>query len=369
MYSAAMPVSTPTPSAATTAPRPARRLTRWLEPSFVDFWARHLSPSWSLQRPLARLLSVTPASTRAVTLLLKPNRHWSGALAGQHVNLGVEIDGRRLTRSYSLSAPPRADGCLEITVNAVEGGQVSPHLVHRARRGEVFEIGPGFGGLRLEAAAAHPTLMLAAGSGITPLMALIREQAACGMPRPITLAYWARTSEELCFREELLDLAARHPEFRIEFLLTAEGTAPASRIDAGQLSRLCPQLERSHVLACGPGGFVETARDLCAGAASFQAEGFSPAPLRGTESGTARLTLLRSGRSLDVPRDRPLLVALEEQGLRPAYGCRMGICHTCRCVRVEGISRDLGSGELDAEPQMPIRLCVSAAAGDLSLDL
>lgn len=344
-------------------------LHRLIQPRVFDFWARHLNPSWSLTRPLARVVRIERASSRAVSLLLKPNRHWPGARAGQHVNLGVEVDGRRLTRSYSLSAPPRADGCIEVTVNAVEGGRVSPHLAQHARHGEMFEIGPGFGELGLAPAGQAPHLLLAAGSGITPLMALIREQAARGGSTPITLAYWAKRSEELCFADELRKLASTHAWLRVEFLLTAEGNAPASRIDAAQLQRLAPMLEAHHVLACGPGGFVETARALSAGALSFQGEGFSPAPINVVESGVARVHLQRSGRTLDLPRDRSLLDALEQQGVFPKHGCRMGVCHTCRCTRVEGASRDLANGETSSEPASPIRLCVSAAAGDLTLDL
>jgi len=323
----------------------------------------------SLQRPLARVVSIAPASARAVTLLLKPNRHWQGALPGQHVNLGVEVDGVRMTRSYSLSAPRRADGCIEITVNAVEGGTVSQHVVREARLGDVVEIGPAFGELTLPDRPADPWLLLAAGSGITPLMALIRQQAALGMPTPMTLGYWARRVDELCFADELRELAARFPQFRVDFLLTARGVRPDARINADQLQALAPQIARCRVYACGSGGFVEAARALCGDALGFKAEGFSPAPILHAETGYARVTLLRSGRTLEVPRDRPLLQALEEQGLKPAYGCRMGICHTCRCVRASGASRDLHSGSVDAEPNAPLRLCISAAAGDLSLDL
>ena len=76
-----------------------------------------------------------------------------------------------------------------------------------------------------------------------------------------------------------------------------------------------------------------------------------------------------SGRSLDLPRGRSLLAALEEAGLTPASGCRMGICHTCVCPKLGGTSRNLQSGELQAEPEQALRLCVSAPASDLVLDL
>ncbi|MEE7548183.1 ferredoxin reductase, partial [Xanthomonas sp. Kuri4-1] len=123
-------------------PLSARLTRRVVSPALFDFWATRLNPLWTLEQPLARLVERQPASRDAVTLILQPNRHWRGMQAGQHVNLGVEIEGRRLVRSYSPT--PLADGRLAVTVKAIEGGAVSRHLA-QVRPGEVFALDQAFG--------------------------------------------------------------------------------------------------------------------------------------------------------------------------------------------------------------------------------
>ena len=168
--------------------RPRNRLRRlaspFVAPPVFDFWARKVDPTWTWERPLARVVGHAPAAADAVTLTLRPNRHWAGARPGQHVNLGADIGGVRTTRSYSLDAPVGADGRITVTVKGVDGGRMSAHLLDPARLGDVLDIGPGFGELLLPERAEGAWVFLAAGSGITPLMALLRQLAAQGMPVP-----------------------------------------------------------------------------------------------------------------------------------------------------------------------------------------
>ena len=357
-------------------PRGLRRLIHaCVAPSVFDFWAQRLDRTWTWERPLARIVERRPESRDAITLVLRPNRHWRGYRSGQHINVSAEIDGASVTRSYSLSAAPRADGLLAITVKRVDGGKLSTYLFDRACVGDVLHIGPAFGEMTWPAVHDGGWLLLAAGSGITPLMALVREHAARGMPAPLTLLYWARTREELCFADELLALADAHPDFAVHCLLTREADASsdaalAGRIEAAHLSALVPDVAQRRVYACGPSGFVDTARALLEGnARSFQAEAFTPPERSFDDTGEAVVTLQRSGRTLTVPRGLSLLKALEAQGLKPASGCRMGICNTCACGKSAGATRDLTNGEVRTEPSSALRLCISAAVGDIELDL
>jgi len=353
-------------------PRCLRRLIHaCVAPSVFDFWAQRLDRTWTWDRPLARIVERRPESRDAVTLVLRPNRHWRGYSAGQHLNVSAEIDGASVTRSYSLSAAPRADGLLAITVKRVDGGKLSTYLHDSACVGDVLHIGQSFGEMTWPKHHDAGWLLLAAGSGITPLMALVREHASRGMPAPLTLLYWARTRDELCFADELLALADAHPDFAVHCLLTREtDIAPAGRLDATQLAQLVPDAAQRRVYACGPSGFVDTARELLrSNARSFHAEAFTPPARSFEDSGEAVVTLQRSGRTLTVPRGQSLLKALEAQGLKPASGCRMGICNTCACGKSAGATRDLTNGEVRTEPSSALRLCISAAVGDIELDL
>lgn len=347
---------------------PSRRagLQRWISPKLFDFWAGQVNPLWSLERPLARLVERRPAGRGAATLVLRVNRHWQGMRAGQHLNLGVEIAGRRLLRSYSPT--PLDARHLAITVKAVVDGRVSRHLVEHARPGEVFSLEPAFGELVLPEAPV-PLLLLAAGSGITPMRALLRELAARGMPADVALLYWARTREEFCFVEELQAQAQAHPRLQLELLATRDTPAPAARIGDYPLERLAGLAHRQ-VMACGPAGFVAAARQRLDGrVARFQAEAFTPAAPMAGEEGEVEVELARSGRRLRLPRALSLLEGLEAQGLKPKHGCRMGICNSCACPRQSGATRHVLTGERSDEPAVPVRLCVSAPSTDLILDL
>jgi Na+-transporting NADH:ubiquinone oxidoreductase subunit NqrF len=189
------------------------------------------------------------------------------------------------------------------------------------------------------------------------------------------LAYWARSRAELCFVDELRALAARQPNFRVHFVVTRDSDAADcwhGRIDAMSLSAFAPDLHQRRVFACGPDGFVAAARALTADrAVAFHAEAFTP-PSRAnvdTDTGSVQLTLAASGQVLTVSRGESLLTALEAVGLKPASGCRMGICNTCACGKRAGTTRHLHTGDTEHEPVSALRLCVNSARTDLTLDL
>ena len=346
-----------------------------VEPAVFNFWAREVGSIASRDRVLARIVAKRPESSRAVTLELGANDKFAGFQPGQHVNVTVEIDGRRVTRSYSLTGVARDDGRLSLTVQKVENGQVSAHLFSNAQIGDVVELGAAFGDMTLPASPTGPLLFLAAGSGITPLMSLTRELDRRGMPVPTTLVYWARHRADLCFLPELKSLAAREPNFRLLVALTGDAVTgtdelrgrPSTELLAGVVSSMAEQ----SVYACGPAGFVQRIESLVAPTArSFQSEAFTPptfTPAASTQ--TVTLMLAKSNRVISVAAGQPLLAALEAQGIKPPSGCRMGICNTCACGKREGLSRNLKNGGETAEPEANLRICISSAQSDLTLDL
>lgn len=346
-------------------------LKRWLaplvDPKIFDFWAAHLSRTWRWDRRLARVSAVTPAAEGATTLTLRWGRRAPALLPGQHVNITVDVAGVRHTRAYS---PTLLDARQwQITVREQPGGCVSHFLSAPERVGSTLEVSAGFGDMLLPQDQA-PWLLLAAGSGITPFRSLLRAAAAAdALPPSVTLLYWADRAASLCFADEFDQLAADHPQFHWQPLLTREGEAPAARINAEQLAELAPLLAGSRVYSCGPAGFVSSAEALVAGQAlQVVSEAFSLPPLQPAGE-PVTITLARSGRQLTVPGGTPLLAALEQAGERPPHGCRMGICNTCSCGKQAGTTEDLLNGALSAEPITALRLCVSSARSDLTLDL
>jgi ferredoxin-NADP reductase len=343
-------------------------------PQALAFWAGRLAPGAAAAR--ARVLERRRESADAVTLVLQPGRGWGGFQPGQHVSIGAEIDGRRVRRSYSPTTIPSSDGRIAITVKRVVGGKLSGFLCDEVPVGAWLDIGPAFGEMTLPTELDAPLLFLAAGSGITPLVSMTRALAACRMPAPLTLLYWARRRDELCFVDELRALAHEHADFNVQFLLTGESASAndesEGRIDAAQLAQHVPNLALCRAQACGPNDFVEAARALAAPQAlAFASEAFTPPRITDDSdaTGSVQVTLAASRRVLTVPRGRSLLEALEAAGLAPAHGCRMGICNTCACGKQSGSTRHLHTGALEHEPATALRLCVNRAASDLVLDL
>jgi ferredoxin-NADP reductase len=354
----------------------ARLVAPLIKPSVFDFWAGHINPAWSWERPLARIVGRRIEAQGTVTLDLKANRHCGAVLPGQHINVSAEVNGRRVTRSYSPTQIDASGKHLSLTVKQVDGGQLSTHLCRHAQVGDALELGPAFGDMALPVAAnMGPLLFLAAGSGITPLISLTRALDQAGFSQDLTLVYWASTRAELCFVAELRNLAARQPRFQVHFVLTQEAQQLSGeftgRLNAALLTTLAPDLNLRRVYACGPAGFVDTARQLSAAqAVSFLGEAFTPPAVAISDAtGTVRITLALSGRTLEVSAGQALLPALEAQGMNLPSGCRMGLCNTCSCPKQSGITQHLHTGDQDSAPSSALRLCVSRACSDLTLDL
>ncbi len=354
-----------------------RLLTPFVNPGTLDFWAQHLRSNWSWDRPLATVEARHVEARDTVTLTLRPNRLVAWPKAGQHVNISVEVNGRRTTRSYSPTRIDRQAGTFDITVKHIPQGAMSTHLCHAVHVGGLVEVGEVFGHMTWPATPAGKWLLLAAGSGITPMISLLRQAQAAGSQADVVLIYAARQRADLCFLAELNQLAQREPGFKLQLVLSREtellNTEVGGRINADLIQSQVGDLAERQVLACGPAGFVDTARALTAHAARrFDAEAFTPPVLAAAADDAAapvRVVLQQSGRTVTVNSGEPLLPALEAHGLQVPFGCRMGVCNTCSCAKVSGTTRNMQSGELDAEPDSAVRLCIASARSDLTLDL
>jgi ferredoxin-NADP reductase len=208
----------------------------------------------------AEVREIVPETRRVASLALDVPG-WPGHLAGQHVDLRLTADdGYRAERSYSIASAP-GDGVV-VTVERLEDGEVSPYLVEDVRPGDVLEVrGPIGGYFVWEPALGGPLLLVAGGSGVVPLMAMLRHRAAAGSDVPARLLYSSRTLEEAIFHDELAALAA--PDLGVVHTLTRH--APAGwqgftrRVDRAMLEEVAwPPPDRPLIYVCGPSGFVET---------------------------------------------------------------------------------------------------------------
>ncbi|MBI5504274.1 MAG: ferredoxin reductase [Deltaproteobacteria bacterium] len=361
------------------APRVAGRVegllsSRWLSPlndlEAIEDLIGRFDATWSLTRIKARVVAAIHETADVRTLILRPNRLWPGHAAGQHVLVEAELDGRRVRRTFSVSSPPRADGTLSITVKRRPAGKLSVWWNERASAGDVLTLGVPAGDFVLPAQPPRQIVMLSAGSGITPVMALLRDLGERAPATRVLFVHCAHSRDDVIFRDELEQMAARRP--RLDLRLHLTGTH--GRLDAAALSDLARTAGRDLTFVCGPAGFMEAVRAAWREAGNedrLVSERFGlPASIAGGDASAPQsVRAERSGISFVAGGGKPLLAEAEAASLTPAYGCRMGICHTCACRKASGIVEDLRTGHLSDEPGEIIQLCVSAARSPLTLDL
>jgi stearoyl-CoA 9-desaturase NADPH oxidoreductase len=334
-------------------------------PHGVDRYLELVRPRWSLREARAEIVAVRHPTPGSVTLALRPNGAWRGFAAGQFVPVTVEIDGVKRTRTYSPASSALArDARLELTIRAHEQGVVSRHLKERAHPGMVLGLGAADGDFVLPA-GAEPLTLISGGSGVTPVMSMLRTLVDSDDRRPVTFLHYAPRATDVVYRDELAALARRRANVRVLLAHTRE--------PSGDLSgHLCVQ----HVAAlapggpayvCGPPALLDAVRELWPG--PVHSESFVPAsPIVPTGDASGSVRFVASGREA-ANSGQVLLEQAEAAGLTPEHGCRMGICHSCTCRKVAGTVRNVLTGELSSAEDEPIQICVSVPAGDVALDL
>jgi ferredoxin-NADP reductase len=219
--------------------------------------------TWQLGE-VAELIQETP---RVSSLVLEVPE-WPGHLAGQHVDVRLTAeDGYQAQRSYSIASPPE-DPRVILTVERLEDGEVSPYLVGEVRAGDMIELrGPIGGYFVWKAGDDRPLLLVAGGSGIVPLMAMIRHHSAAGSTANVRLLYSSRSLDDLIYRDELANLAAGGMRLQVFHTLTRsqppgwEGYS--RRVDGEMVAEVAwPRKDSPAVFVCGPTAFVETAAGL-----------------------------------------------------------------------------------------------------------
>ena len=356
-------------------PFPARRLLRaatWLTtPLLPDDYLTLVNPLWSTRELRGRVEKVQRETADAATLVVRPGWGWTGHRAGQYVGVGVEIDGVRHWRSYSLTSPAAGRGRFAITVKAIPNGRVSQQLVHRTRPGALLHLRAAQGEFVLPSPVPPRLLFVTAGSGITPVMGMLRTLAAGGEMPDVALLHSAPTPAGTIFGGELRDLAERFPTLRLH----QRHTATAGRLKLDGLPGLCPDWHEREAWACGPDRMLDDAERhwQTAGVGDrLHVERFRP-PARpagiGGAGGANRVRFATTGREVDADAGTPLLTVGEDAGVVMPSGCRMGICFGCVAPLRYGQVRDLRTGQVHGDEGELIQTCVSAAATPIELDL
>jgi ferredoxin-NADP reductase len=343
-------------------------------PPGVDGYLEQLRPTWVVGACRAEIVGVERSTPDSVTLRLRANRVWEGFRAGQFIQLGVEIDGSWSERCYSPAAAAGLGRELELTVKSHPRGLVSNFLLAQARVGMVVRLRQAEGDFRLPDRRPDRCLLISGGSGITPVMSMLRTLCAEGHRGTITFLHYAPDPEHAIYRDELEDLGAAHPNLRLVRSYTrAPGLGETDgRFSASQLEVVEPRYAQAETFACGPPTLLAAVAETwdAAGLGSrLHTESFVTPSLASVD-GTAGGSVDFAGSGVRVENSgAALLEQAEGAGLGPASGCRMGICHTCSCRKLAGRVRNLSTGEVSSNEDEEIQICVSAPIGDVVVDL
>lgn len=360
---------------------PARRLLRsglldaLAAPHGIESYLELIHPSFSPRDLQARIAAVRHSGAGSITLTLLPNEHWNGFRAGQFVRLTVEVDGVRETRCYSPACEQRSGGEIEITVKAHCTGKVSRYLHERAHPGMTVGLSDAEGDFVLPAERPAHLLLISSGSGITPVMSILRTLCAERHRGAVTFLHYAPTPRDVVYRQELTAIAASHRNVQIVFAYTRARVAGqlAGHIDRDHLQRVARDYRRAHTYVCGAPGLIAWVRSRWADddiERLLHVESFLPPSFASTHYSAAASVVHFSHSDEQVHDDgRPLLEQAEHIGLRPPFGCRMGICRICTCRKTAGSVRNVISGEVSSAPEEDIQLCVSVPVEDVELDL
>jgi len=345
-----------------------------------------------------------------IHLTLKPGLRWRGFMPGQHLQLVLEIAGRAVSRTFSISSSLQQyqqDGLISLTIQQQRHGLLTGRLVQllaqapanqplHVQSDAAFTAARPAVPLYLSAASGsfvlqqqQPLLMLAAGSGITPIHAML-----CSITRltqPLLLIYSYRGADQLLFADSWQRLQQRYPLLQVQLI----DTSSRSRLQADELAKTFELLSQSLVYLCGPIAFSRYWQQqlvaMGVSPTSIQQESFGLPTLQGMqrfaadESNTAgepteglvplsaepfAITVQSAAQSHSLQSAAgSLLQTLEAAGLNPRYGCRRGICMQCLCQKKQGVVQNILTGESsDAGPGM-IQLCISQPLSAVTLTL
>ena len=344
----------------------ASRLTTPLHP---DDYLSLINPLWSTRELRGRIEKVTPETDDAATLVIKPGWGWSfDHKAGQYIGIGVEMNGRYHWRSYSLSSVPlRSKGTITITVRAMPEGFLSDHLVRGLDPGTIVRLAAPAGEFTLPDPPPEKTLFLVAGSGITPVMSMVRTLDRRDTMPDAVMIYSSPTEERMIFRDELRTLHEKHPSLTVvERFTDREGM-----FELKDLETVCPDWRERGTWACGPAPMLDACEQFWEEAGiedQLHLERFS-LDLGGGDAEGGTITFANSGKTVEIDGATTLLEAGEQVGVGMPYGCRIGICHTCTITMASGRIKDLRSGEEHSDPNESIQTCITAACSDVTLNI
>jgi ferredoxin-NADP reductase len=327
------------------------------------------------------LARIDPQTPDAKTLrFLLPQARQLRALPGQFLTFEWLIEGKKVTRSYSICSSPAQTSYIEITPKRVENGCVSTFLNDRAELGLAVKARGPYGKFYFDQSKHERIVLVAGGSGITPMIAMLRYIDDFCLPVNATLIYCVRTEQDVFFKDELTVLQGRLSAFRYVLVLSRPGSdwkGRTGRLRREILEREVENSSESTYFLCGPPAFMELGRTLLKEmgieSSRILQESFGGAVAGeklSTDAGPLEIRFSRSAVACKISPDETLLESSERNGVLLPSGCRQGVCGTCATKLLSGKVRAETEEALnDAQRAQGVILpCVSRPLSDVTLD-
>ncbi len=339
-------------------------------PLLPDDYLTLINPLWTTRELRGVIQEVVPETEDTATVVIRPGWGWRWShQPGQYIGIGLQVGGKYHWRSYSVAtAPERRGKTLAVTVRAMPEGFLSQHLVRGVEPGTVIRLALPSGDFVLPHPPPQKILFLVGGSGITPVMAMLRTLDRRGTMPDVVMSYSSTTKDRMIFRDELHSLVESHDSLQLTERYTDD---EGNLVLEDHLEDLCPDWREREVWACGPGPMLDAASEFWEAADledHLHLERFSLSfEGDGGEGGT--LTFTNTGKTIEIDGATTVLEGGEKAGVGMPYGCRAGICHTCTVTMVEGKVRDLRNGQEFSDPSSAVQTCVTAPVGDCTFDV
>lgn len=337
-------------------------------PLLPDDYLQLANPLWSARELRGRVVDVRRETEDSATLVIRPGWGFSfDYQPGQYIGIGLLVDGRWRWRSYSLTSSPRSGGrTITITVKAMPEGFLSTHLVGGVAPGTIVRLAAPQGNFVMPDPAPAKVLLLTGGSGITPVMSMLRTLVRHDQITDVVHVHSAPTDADVMFGGELAALEDSHDGYRLHL----RTTRTQGRLNLSRLDELVADWRERQTWACGPEGMLNDAEKTwqqagIAGGLHLERFAVTKAAPHG-RGGT--VSFARSGKTVEADAATSLMDAGEEVGIQMPFGCRMGICQSCVVGLLDGHVRDLRTGA-EHEAGNRIQTCVSAASGNCVLDV
>ncbi len=343
-------------------------------PHGVDRYLEYVNPAWSINEVKARVVSSRSQTKDTITLCLRPNSNWRGFMPGQYVRLTVSIDGALRTRCFSpAQSLHAADGHIELTAKLHGEAFVTRYMRDELKIGDVVTLSQAEGEFALPQQRPQQVLLISGGSGITPVMSMLRTLVDENHSGPITFLHYSNAVSDQLYADELQAIAESYDNINI-LRCYANGDAAGELqglFSAEQLRQSVPDFAQAETFLCGPPGLMQAVASLYEAenlSSRLHQERFSASPMVESSNAEGDVRFTRSER-LAANNGQTLLDQAEAAGLKPESGCRMGVCYACTCRKTSGQVRDTRTGQISDSGEHDIQICVSVPVGSVTLDI